>query len=163
MSRIVEQAEGILDAYWNRKIPVDVDYIADCLGVRVEKSEGIDGDWNISGKFSLDSVTSQPVCTINSCDTEQRQRFTLAHELAHYYLGHGDQIDRTENLYRNSDKYLPHLEREANQFAAEILMPRLAVNYMISHEKVFDIPELARAFDVSEIAMYYRLKNLGFI
>jgi hypothetical protein len=62
-----------------------------------------------------------------------RDRFTLAHELAHHLLGHGryikreycDQSDFVSDRQRNYDSTdIARLEYQANHFAASLLMPR---------------------------------------
>jgi Zn-dependent peptidase ImmA (M78 family) len=50
-------------------------------------------------------------------------------------------------------------EREANEFAADLLMPAAMVRH---HAAADDSPRsLAEIFKVSPIAMSYRLQNLG--
>jgi len=62
-----------------------------------------------------------------------RERFTLAHELAHYFLGHGEyvksEIFEPEDfalmpIDRLEGKELRRLEFQANYFAASLLMPK---------------------------------------
>lgn len=64
-----------------------------------------------------------------------RQNFTLAHELAHYYLNHGQFLD-SEKMSRKHwgevPSYgidLPRLEWQANYLASCILLPRQQVSY----------------------------------
>ncbi|MCL2578951.1 MAG: ImmA/IrrE family metallo-endopeptidase [Oscillospiraceae bacterium] len=67
----------------------------------------------------------------------RRRQFTLAHEVGHIYLGHGDDS--------------PASEREANSFAAELLVPRvLACEYLKTAKSVGN-PALAlsQAFGAS--------------
>ena len=54
-----------------------------------------------------------------------RKRFTLAHELAHYLLpGHGTEpLHCRQQDIESWDENIANAEREANTFAAEILMP----------------------------------------
>jgi Zn-dependent peptidase ImmA (M78 family) len=58
-----------------------------------------------------------------------RQRFTLAHEIGHYLLP--DQQDLSQPCGKAQieswDEGLGKAERDANQFAAEILMPRSVI------------------------------------
>ncbi len=94
-----------------------------------------------------------------------RQRFTIAHELAHYLLGH---LDENNKQYRDTAKnfktsvYDPK-EVQANKLAAEILMPENILEYLIYKKGITSIKELAKIMQVSEVAMQYRLKNLGWI
>ena len=96
---------------------------------------------------------------------ENRQRFTIAHELAHFLLGH---LNDNKKEYRDfsdnfkSSNYNPK-EIEANKLAAKILMPEDKLNFLIYKKGITSIKELAKIMKVSEAAMEYRLKNLGWI
>lgn len=60
-----------------------------------------------------------PAIVVRDTEPAQRLRFTIAHELAHYLLGHlGDDIS---SLSRSNVRY-PQ-EQEADMFAARLLMP----------------------------------------
>ncbi len=158
---IRNKAIAILDKHWDKTLPVNLDKIADSLGLSVEKSLGIDGDIDTSGKLSV--VNGQAIATINKADTQARQRFTLAHEIGHFVLGHGSQTDKTETLYRNTQGYQPLVEQEANAFAAELIMPEIAIDFCIREQGIRTIDGLADKFGVSQIAMEYRLKNLSWL
>lgn len=159
----VRFAHSILEKYWDRALPVDLLDIAEKLGVQVlpgNFSKGFFGsDDEISGTFQY--VNGVPTCTINESHHINRQRFTLAHELGHFVLEHGEKCDDSKTLYRQNGHTDP-VEIEANNFAAELLMPKTAVNVLIK-DKGCGISELADWFQVSEQAMYFRLKNLGWL
>lgn len=113
----------------------------------------------IAGQLMRDAKASSGfVIFINSSDALTRQKFTLAHELAHYIL-HRDLIRDgivDDTMYRSelSNVY----EVQANQLAADILMPiRLVKKWRTI---VPDIKELAKKFEVSEQAMKIRLSHL---
>ncbi|NGM62691.1 ImmA/IrrE family metallo-endopeptidase [Sphingobacterium sp. SGG-5] len=125
----------------------------------------------ISGVLVLNG--SHSTIGVNQGHSGVRKRFTIAHELGHYIL-HKDQgsmfMDKV--LYRkNSDDYNvkdEKLEREANYFAANLLMPEKAVRKLFAKSKndFYDdsnIQDLAEKFEVSNSAMTYRLVNLGLI
>lgn len=65
-----------------------------------------------------------PTVLVNRRRSEQRQRFTLAHELGHVIIPWhiGSIIDEVDDLDSTDVNY--SLEFEANNFASEILMPR---------------------------------------
>ena len=108
-----------------------------------------------------------------------RQYFTLAHEFGHYVL-HKDWlishpsdgfIDRSINFDNLSALMRPDSpplspeevirEKEANNFAAEILMPSDKVEEFWKLTE--DIAECANAFQVSVSAMAIRLERLGLV
>jgi Zn-dependent peptidase ImmA (M78 family) len=72
---------------------------------------------------------------------------------------------------KNSEEYSVRdgkLEKEANYFAANILMPENIVKDYIEKNDIdfyedLDIQKMAKAFGVSSSAMTYRLINLGVI
>ena len=65
---------------------------------------------------------NKAVITVNSATrSKARKRFSIAHELGHYELGHGVSHFEDElslNYYRRG-----YQESEANEFASELLMP----------------------------------------
>lgn len=97
-----------------------------------------------------------------------RKRFTIAHELWHYFLHTQDTNKKiftdykTEMLFRGqtlrSEEH-KEWEKEANLFAAELLMPEEKVKNIYSKE-TRDVKELANKFGVSEQAMAFRLANI---
>lgn len=100
--------------------PVPLGKIAKSLGIQVFLSKLESG---ISGLIRKEE--GKFVIKINMYEARSRQRFTLAHELAHFLL-HQDILNKDEEIrdtimYRsgNSDK----IEYDANRLAAEILMP----------------------------------------
>lgn len=79
-----------------------------------------------------------------------RQKFSVAHELGHLYMGHlhgGSSID----LNSSSND-----EVEANQFAAYLIMPPLFIRGSIK-SGIKDVEELAKLYNVSSEAMWWQL------
>jgi Zn-dependent peptidase ImmA (M78 family)/DNA-binding XRE family transcriptional regulator len=105
------------------------------------------------------------VIGVNSEHSETRQRFSVAHELGHYVLRHHELAPDEARLHIDISEGAPpsynwRAERAANEFAADLLMPRRLVT-----QEFADRPQpaaLARRFKVSELAMGYRLLDLGF-
>jgi Zn-dependent peptidase ImmA (M78 family) len=94
----------------------------------------------------------------NVADPVPRQRFTIAHEISHYVL-HRDLIGEgvVDNaMYRSalSDEY----ERQADSFAAQILLPGDAVREAYRTTRSYS--GLAAIFGVSTAAARIRLKEL---
>jgi len=98
------------------------------------------------------------VIGVNSGHAPVRQRFSIGHELGHHLLQHADRfhIDVDDGAPPGQD-YAS--ERAANEFSAELLMPRRFVAPAFDEDP--NPSSLAHTFDVSELAMGYRLVNLG--
>jgi Zn-dependent peptidase ImmA (M78 family) len=96
-----------------------------------------------------------PIVLLNSSLAPVRQRFTLAHEYGHHCLQHGVAVDPTIDLGSKEWK-----EAEANQFAAELLLPRVGVEWWLqSHEDppldLETLVRLAACYGVScQVALY---------
>lgn len=105
------------------------------------------------------------VIGINESHHPNRQRFSLGHELGHYLLSHHSEGQAYEDRFHidTADGTPPgynwRAERSANDFAAELLMPRKFISQ--AFEKSSDPKDLAAIFDVSSLAMGYRLVDLG--
>jgi Zn-dependent peptidase ImmA (M78 family) len=156
-------AREMLALYWDRTIPVDVAGIASKMGARVEADIGLALDQpDLSGCVSYEG--KQAVIRYNPTDIPVRQRFTIAHEIGHLALhafAEGKKFRDTSKTYSLSN--FDAEEAEANRFAAELLMPEEAVKQVILDNKDQDPKSLAKVFAVSEVAMRYRLKNLGWL
>jgi Zn-dependent peptidase ImmA (M78 family) len=109
----------------------------------------------VAGLFLNDDVF--PVIVVNSRQPSARQRFTVAHELGHYYLRH-------ERGSFAEPGGASRQERDAERFAANLLMPaawvrRYWATYGSNPENRVSV--LAALFDVSQAALRVRLKELG--
>jgi predicted transcriptional regulator len=140
-----------------QSLPIDVKSIAHALQIQVYMERG----WpnGLSGKIVKDARSggqSGYAIYINGAHAETRQRFTLAHEIAHFVLHKeniGDGI-ADDALYRSGLSNAQ--EAMANKLAADILMPWNLVNQRIQ-EGVDTIEELAEQFNVSISAMAIRV------
>lgn len=165
-SYIEKKTEEILIKNNVFKAGFDVEVLVKKLNIDIIP-EKLDDD--VSGLFVR--IDDKPVISYNKYENSLgRKRFTIAHELGHYIL-HSDKalfIDKTPKvMFRNSASSSGEdlQEREANHFAAALLMPIKLIK-----EEINNIPDnirnpieyLAKKFKVSEQAMTFRLANLGY-
>lgn len=96
-------------------------------------------------------------CYVDSSEPSVRQRFTAAHELGHFVL-HRDSIGEThsDNYRLRADGMTSWQETQANQFAADLLMPMDLISNAME-KGTTSVSGLAKLFRVSEIAMSIRL------
>ncbi len=154
--------------------PVPVEEIATKLGAEVTY-EPFEGE--LSGMLYRDG--ERKVIGINSAHSQTRQRFSLAHEIAHLRLHKGrpvivdkvvqDKLVRLNMRDAKSGQATDREEIEANQFAAALLMPRdmilkealrrVSRRAAVTTDEL--VQQMAQAFRVSVQAMDYRLINLG--
>lgn len=157
--------ERYLALFGGEGLPVPVEAIAeDLLGLRVEES------WDIDCSGMLLPAERRIVLNANervggrNDPPLRRFRFTIAHEIGHWVChcleGHALKPEpsycRPVDLTEAADRTL---EREANVFAAELLMPESSVRAAWS--EMGDVSACAARFDVSPTAMQWRLYGFG--
>lgn len=156
------EARALIKKFGIKSPPVNVERIARQLGVKVEFAPFDD---ELSGMaFIKDGV---PAIGINSLHHPNRQRFTLAHELAHIVL-HPDELKKAVHVDKGSlrrDRVSATgtdlLEITANAFAAELLMPEELLSAVLDEKLDLEDPQvlekLANKFRVSVTALQHRL------
>lgn len=101
-----------------------------------------------------------PLVFLNGADSKAAQMFTLAHELAHIWLGESGISDPEAGSIPEQQ-----IERWCNRVAAELLVP--LVELREAHEPdapvAEEIQRLARLFKVSTLVALRRLFDAGFI
>jgi Zn-dependent peptidase ImmA (M78 family) len=163
------KAKELLEKSNIRKAPVPVEKLASALNAIV-RYQPFDGD--VSGL--VHNQDSQAVIGVNSNHAETRQRFTIAHEIGHLLLHHSESL-HVDNQLRSVVNFRDEVsslgvddsEIEANQFAAELLMPEEFIlrdlKEISATEPEAAVEELAQRYRVSIQSMAIRLSKLGFI
>lgn len=152
-----EAAGELLETLGFTKPPVDAEAVARTCGIPVL-------EWPFDDALSglVVETASGPVIGVNVGHVTNRKRFTVAHELGHVALRHLDSFHvdlGTSTQDGDPPGYNWRHERAANEFAAALLMPASLVRQVFS--KTPSVPALAKTFAVSELAMGFRLENLG--
>jgi len=149
--KVKREVKRLLDRYVNDAPPIDPKDIAQKLGIKV-KFVRFDEELKekISGFYDPDSNTIY----INEEEYPLRQTFTIAHELGHALLHKewsksGDYRIMLRKTKSDSDPY----EKEANAFAANLLVPRDLLGKYLS----LPIDTLSEIFAVSVPVIKNRL------
>lgn len=159
LSRVDEEHREIISVHTSRK-PVPLGAMAKDLGITVKVSALERGRSGLI-EYNEGSYTIK----INRYETRERQRYTLAHEIAHFLL-HRDIIESSGGivdnvLYRSGQP--EEIEYQANRLAADLILPN---EYLISDLSSVGVPitdevieRLAREWQVSKAAMEIRLSS----
>lgn len=172
--KISEQYKNSLWLNVDKKFPVSLEKICDGIDVYVNllyfdfEDKELNNN-SISGKIFKNKESGYQI-DVNAYEIPTRIRFTVAHEIGHF-IQHKDLLDKQGEILERKDisLYSPEQlkqEREANAFAAELLMPEF---YFIKQYKIllqqYSIDEvmakLADYFWVSNTAINFRMLSLG--
>lgn len=159
--KIELKAEEILQTLGIKNTPISIEEIASKLQIKISRAPSKD----FSGL--LIRKDGHALIGINNSEAPTRQRFTIAHELGHFFLH-----PRKDTFvdYRNNKKDMVRtvIEKQADMFAAALLMPRTLIekDFRILIKKGFgevELASIAGKYQVSEDAMKFRLLNLNFL
>jgi hypothetical protein len=173
MNKAELAAQNLLKKFNISEAPVPIKKLVRLSKVKLSRYDL--GD-DISGILVVENGVSR--IGYSPYESEVRQRFTIAHELGHFILHmkekeNGLFVDNVKVMYRKQAPSRAQLlkEREANEFAANILMPFKLIkdsykritkkDELVSDDEI--VKRLSRKFKVSQSAMTYRLYNLGLI
>ncbi len=144
----------------------------DELGVRVEQIgvltvwNGVVGN-NTRRKLDVDEFRGFVLCDsyaplifINNADSKSAQMFTLAHELAHVWLGSSGVVNLEQLEPANND-----IEKFCNKVAAEFLIPQTEVAAAWESARRLPDPfgQMARRFKVSQLVAARRVLDAAYI
>lgn len=118
-------------------IPVPIEDVLTHYGFTVMALEELDN--SVSALVDI----KEKYIGVNANHSKTRQRFTLSHELGHYLLGHA--AGAFQDVASNSIKSTNPVEQEADEFAAELLVPSQVLKKM----PLSSIENLASHFFVS--------------
>ena len=116
------------------------------------KIDSIGGSITVRGKNNF-------TIYLSSFTSQKRDNFTIAHELGHYVLH--SKLGTTPINANRDDSSKSLVEREANCFAAEFLMPEKDLRQSFSTNS--SLIHLAEEYNVSLSAMKWRCHNLKLI
>ncbi|HBZ14947.1 MAG TPA: ImmA/IrrE family metallo-endopeptidase [Pantoea sp.] len=135
-------------------VPFDLDSFIKKINIVLERTELDD---EVSGMLRKTDDGAW-IITVNSLHHIKRQRFTLAHELGHYFLHRNRALEFVDKaLYRSS--HMDSMEYEANNFAGALLMPREALTeFIVKYGATAEL--IAEHFNVSVLAAKIRVETL---
>ena len=149
----VLRARKILERLGYPQGPICLTDVCDMLGISVRYENCID---KLEAFLTINRKLDRALIMVNESKPYHRQRFNLAHEIAHAGLGHGP-IAFSDEIGR---KRVPWQEVHANRFAGELLMPKMSLIGM----GTYLTPQLvSKHFHVSEDAARIRLERLGWL
>ncbi len=152
-SYIRQQAARLLESAGVTREPVSLRDVVSALNLQlVQRTRE-----PFSSEAALEPLGDAHAIVLSGAGDERRRRFTIAHEIGHFVLHPGSIRHERGGLVNEA---LRSREREADRFAAELLMPEHLVRQAVREQGV-DPALLADRFQVSVKAMRVRLYRLG--
>ncbi len=163
---IEQLSDFVIEQYCPQKGAVDLMHIVDKLGIKTHKSD-FHNDFEglivcSSGRFTM---------FFNQSPTRPfvigRQRFSLAHELGHYHIpDHRKELMSGTIMTSNPESGIPtdpYIEKEANHFAACLLMPSawFAEDVAGKQFSISLLTQLADFYEVSLLSAINRFATLA--
>jgi len=144
------------------KLPINLEQILTNLGINLLPYSFPD---NISAVLLKEG--HMIVVGVNENHHPNRRRFSIAHEIGHYTLGHYKDIfvdsaaiaEGKFDVHDNSHKKVQ--EQEANHFASELLIPSAMLKKDFS--EIRDADKLAKLYKVSKDALWIKLVRLKLV
>jgi Zn-dependent peptidase ImmA (M78 family) len=152
-AHIRRQAKRLLQSAGITREPVSLRDVVSVLNLEVVQAAGEP----FVCEAALQPVGDRHAIVLRGASGEHRRRFTIAHEIGHFVL-HPQRLAPERGGAVNAA--WQGQEREADQFAAELLMPAALVREAVL-EHGDDLRRLADRFDVSRKAMQVRLRSLA--
>lgn len=157
---MAKTATSDLLSKFQQSAPIKTIRAAHALGLKVFTSLSLPSD--VSGMIKKDGKSDSGYSIyVNGNHSDTRKRFTIAHEIGHFLLHReliGDGI--VEDAMLRATGLTNSVERQANAFAADFLMPWELLEK--ESEKLKSIEELAALFEVSKDAMSYRVLGISY-
>lgn len=157
-SKVLDCVKKVLSENFIMDPPVLVEDLAPRYGLNVFVTD-FGKFLDIAGIINLKTKSIH----VNKNDSPQRQVFTVAHELGHWLM-------HKDDVLKNPDEYAvmtraplgkanpDPLEREANFFAANLLVPK----DMLEKYKEEPVMRISKIFGVSVDVIGFRLKQEGY-
>jgi hypothetical protein len=154
-SDIRRQATRLLDSAGISHEPVSLRDIVSALNLELVKRTREP----FTSEAALEPLGDGRAIVLNGGGDSGRRRFTIAHEIGHFVL-HPERCRPERGGVVNEAGRME--EREADAFAAELLMPEHLVRDAV-REQGLDVDRLADRFEVSRKAMQARLRHMGLV
>ena len=143
----IAKALSVIAAHWNGELPVNLSRICEKVGVQVSYDMNFPG----AGVARIDRQNGQVRIVLNRRHPALRLRWALAHALGAVLC------ESSDTLFDVSD-YSTQAATQENLFAAELLMPRTAMDLVIMQAR--SIEGISKLLNVSEVAVASRLRAL---
>ncbi len=150
------------------KMPIDLERLAKLEGFKIfyHTDKDCEGYIYISKikPFEHDNQKYSKIISLNTNQSSTRQRFTLAHELAHYFLDYDEYKNEPFFEKRDEDEHVFNFssnETIMNNFASELLMPFEMIDTFVkmAQDDFSELVDISNPALISTIAKSFNVSN----
>lgn len=158
-SYIEYQALNVIDTFNIKKPVVDVFTIAKESGYEIKEINMPEKFREVAGFYNSKDKTIY----VNADDHPTKKIFTIAHELGHIFLSHKNYGVLYRIPRKSDDVIYQDQEKEANSFAANLLMPKFMIREYLEKYNltINDYMIMANIFGVPMSSMKHFLEHLN--
>jgi Zn-dependent peptidase ImmA (M78 family) len=138
---------------------IDIITLAKGYGIEVFLSpERAAQDKDFNACITYDKQTGKTAILLNPDQPHERQRFSIAHELAHYFL-HRKELEEKGELNRDPHNVANREQDEkADKLAADMLMPEQLVEEFSKNNQITKTLKIDKSL-VTKIAEYFKVSR----
>lgn len=153
-TRLAELLYSQLSNQLENPVPINIEACAAACGILEIKELETTG---FEGGLIQDDTKTNGFILVNQTSPTFRKRFTIAHELGHFLnLRHVAKPGQTRLMCTKEDMSLREkgrnnisdMEREANEFASHLLMPK---SFLATHRLIRQTPSLQNIIDLQNL------------
>lgn len=163
----IRVAEGLLDAFGMDTLPIIPEVVVQKISCASFKVELMEEDFSkeVLGK-AIGHKSAAIIAVRKSIIPRERYNFTVAHEIGHVCMHIAtekkNEFNCGENEFSSSSPHNDPFERQANGFAAGLLMPRTLIRSITDGEMVWgNIATIGKKCGTSLEASFRRLSRLS--
>lgn len=152
--------EQTLHYFWDRKLPVSIEKLAAAHNLTLKPSDQLSLERDIGAKYSI--INGCYIGEYNAFDHIARQQYAKAYLLVRHILkSEAFEVNETDMLSRGNHR--DNMRVWVRKKALSLLMPSLAIDYLIQEQSITSPKLLAKFFNVAEVDLRDRLVDLKWL
>lgn len=157
---MVSDINQTVDFFWDRRLPVSVECLASAHNLILLPSKNLSLEKDIGAKYSV--INSSYIGEYNTFDLPSRQHYAKAYLLVRHLIQSKDfEVNETEMISRENTT--DTISKWVREKVLSVLMPSVAMDYLIKEKSISNIQLLAKSFNVSEVDLRDRLIDVGWL
>lgn len=157
---MVSDIKQTVDFFWDRQLPVSVERLASVHNLTLLPSKNLSLEKDIGAKYSV--INGCYIGEYNTFDLPSRQHYAKAYLLVRHMLkSEAFEVNESEMISRENTT--DSVSKWVREKVLSMLMPSVAIDYLIKEKSITNIELLAKSFNVAEVDLRDRLIDVGWL